>query len=72
MTVARVRLRITEKATRRTYIGVYPWDASDTICCIVTGYKRFVTDRSGYSEFNERGEPVLDSWIERRDLVTLS
>ena len=56
------RLRVREKKTGRTYIVYWPWP--DGIClCAKTGERRFVTDAGGYSEYNDRGEPVLDSWI---------
>lgn len=71
MKTARMRLRITEKDTRRTYRGVYPWDDGIAFC-YGTGVMKFIPcGMSGYKEYNERGEPVLDSWIEQPFYVTV-
>jgi hypothetical protein len=57
----RLRLRIREKATHRTCILHWPttfglWGYYET------GRKVLITARAGYAEYNDRGEPVLDSW----------
>lgn len=59
----RCRLRIRVKATRRTFLRYWPPDAASDLC-IATGSKRLVINRAGYSEVNDRGEAVLDSWCE--------
>lgn len=43
----------------------WAWPEEDGIryLCAKTGQRRLVTERGGYSEYNDRGEPVLDSWI---------
>jgi hypothetical protein len=59
----KMRLRVREKATHRTWIVVWAPE-SGVIYCAVTGRKNFCWYRSGYGEYNDRGEPVLDSWWE--------
>jgi hypothetical protein len=63
MTVFRTRLHIRDKATHRTWIANWPIERG-VILYAMTGSKCLVTERGGYSEYNDRGEPVLDSWIE--------
>lgn len=59
----RGRLRIREKLTHRTWTAHWPW--TDGIAfCYRTGSLRLITHRAGYGEYNDRGEPVLDSWRE--------
>lgn len=62
MKTARLKLRIIEKVSRRTYDAYWPW--SDGIAlCIATGTMRLVyPGTSGYKEYNDRGEPIPDSW----------
>lgn len=61
--IARMRLRIREKATHRTWLLDWSPD-SDVLLYCMTGTKRLVLHAPGYSEYNDRGEPVLDSWVE--------
>ena len=70
MSVFRARLHIIEKATRRTWLAFWPWENGIALCAM-TGSKRLITERAGYSEYNDRGEPVLDSWIEPTQYVTV-
>lgn len=68
MTTTHLRIRITEKATRRTAVAIWPWENGIALC-FLTGYKQLIyPGRCGYSEYNERNEPVLDSWIEELNL----
>lgn len=60
MKTATVRIRIFEKATHRTYLAHF---GSGGIVCVLTGTKKLVQYAPGYSEYNDRGEPVLDSWV---------
>lgn len=69
MKIARLRLRIIDKATRRTYVA--SWFAPGCFICAATGSMRVVDTRAGYSEYNDRGQPVLDSWIEPTPMVRL-
>ena len=63
----RMILRVRDKSTHRTYLG--RWPAQDgLVICATTGHKR-MNVRAGYTEFNDRGEPVLDSWIEPTQYV---
>lgn len=63
--IARLQLRVKEKATNRTWFQ-YPFDPLAFNICYMTGTKRLIAcGRAGYSEYNDRGEPVLDSWIEQ-------
>lgn len=66
----RVRLHARDKATRRTCI--VDWPPVDNIrMTMMTGEMRPVTNsRGGYSEYNDRGEPVLDSWTVPQRYVT--
>ena len=58
----RICLRVKDKATRRTCI-VYPTDDGVRVT-LLTGEYRFVPEwKGGYSEYNDCGEAVLDSWI---------
>lgn len=62
MQTARLKLRIIEKVSRRTYEAYWPWPDGIAIC-IATGTMQLVQPgTSGYKEFNDRGSPVLDSW----------
>lgn len=61
--IARLRLRVIDKATRRTGVAFYPWEGGITFG-FYTGEMRLITDKAGYSEYNDRGQPVLDSWME--------
>lgn len=63
MKAARIRLRVKEKATNRTYI-VYPHTDGRINIWWQTGRKQIIKYRAGYTEYNDRGEPVLDSWQE--------
>jgi len=61
----RLRLRIREKETHRTWLAFWPWTGSPAIAlCAKTGSLRLITHRAGYTEYNDRGEPVLYSWRE--------
>ena len=67
----RLKLRIMEKATRRTWVAFYPWDNGIALC-IATGSIRLIDcGRAGYSEFNDRDEAILDSWIKQDWLVRI-
>lgn len=69
--VARLRLRVIEKVSRRTYLAIWPW--SDGIgFCIATGTRHIISRYAGYREYNDRGEPVPDSWTEPQELVRLA
>lgn len=62
--------RIKEKATNRTWM-MYGC-TNGLRMCIGTGHKVFIAPGSqGYSEFNDRGEPVLDSWIKQELYVII-
>jgi hypothetical protein len=63
----RTRLRCKDKTTHRTWIAHWPIE-SGIVLCALTGSRRLITLRGGYSEYNDRGEPVLDSWIDAIDL----
>jgi hypothetical protein len=69
MNIARLRIRIRDKATRRTYLAFWPWEDGIALC-IATGHRVLVTRAPGYAEFNDRGEAVLDSWTEPFLVVT--
>ncbi len=56
MKIARTRIRVVEKITRRTWVA-FGFDDGSFICA-VTGVRRVVGARAGYTEFNDRGEPV--------------
>ena len=58
-----MRLHIREKTTHRTWQAIWPWQDGIALCWM-TGSKHLVTVRAGYTEYNDRGEPVLDSWTE--------
>ena len=59
----KTRLRVKDKATGRTGIIQY---GSGFVARITTGEKRFVPPcSSGYKEYNDDGEPVLDSWLDQ-------
>ena len=61
--IARLRIRVREKATHRTWVVDWPPDGG-ILFCGLTGSKHLVVNHAGYGEYNDRGEPVLDSWIE--------
>lgn len=66
--IGRLRIRVREKATHRTY--VVHWPPSDNILVWwATGTLRLVLHTPGYGEYNDRGEPVLDSWIEPTNYI---
>lgn len=57
MPAFRTRLLIKDKRTQRTYVKHGSF-------CVTTGTRRLVTSwRGGWAEYNDRGEPVLDSWV---------
>ena len=64
----RCRFRIRDKKTHRTWVAHWPIEHGIFLCAN-TGTKVTITARSGYSEYNDRGEPVLDSWIEPMQYV---
>ena len=65
----RLKLRIIEKATRRTYVAYYPWFAGGIALCMATGWYGLINNRNGYAEYNDRGEPVLDSYTKAERFV---
>lgn len=69
--VAQMKLRIKEKATRRTWMAYWPPIDGVMLCCS-TGSKRLIVNRAGFSEYNDDGEPVLDSWLEPVQYVRIS
>ena len=59
------RIRIIEKGTMRTWIA-YPCNHPHfaPYLIVATGEKRIIAPgRCGWSEYNDRGSPVLDSFI---------
>lgn len=69
MRTATVGLRIMEKATRRTWRAYWPYQDGAALC-VLTGHKHIIQNRAGYSETNDRGEPVLDSWVEPTNYIS--
>jgi|HubBroStandDraft_2_1064218.scaffolds.fasta_scaffold00132_14 hypothetical protein len=70
MMPARLRIRGRNKTNHKTWIAYWPWEKSFALC-ILTGTKHLITHRAGYSEYNDRAEPVLDSWCEPEPAFTL-
>jgi hypothetical protein len=62
--IARLKCRVREKKTHRTWIVFYP-PTNGIRECWQTGHKKLPTGRGDYTEFNDRGEPVLDSWSDQ-------
>lgn len=61
--IARCRIRGRDKATHQTWVAFWPWN-NGVALCVLTGTTHLITHRAGYSEYNDRGEPVLNSWRE--------
>lgn len=64
MRTARLRLRIRDKATNATYAGVYPWEDGYALCWVTGTHRPLMVGKSGYTRYNDRGEPETDSWRE--------
>jgi hypothetical protein len=52
------RIRVIEKTTNRTWM-FYPHFG----LCFATGHMHIIGPGGGYTETNDRGDPVLDSWV---------
>lgn len=69
--IAKLRIHVIDKVTRRTAIAFYPWQDGIALS-LLTGEKRLITDKAGYSEYNDRGQPVLDSWLEPQSYMSFN